>query len=164
MARHLRDQHGQGTQNKQLNYDLKNQNDSEVLTSKHPTTTTATINCPNCNINIDQNFLPKHVRYCTLQDMRSTSELTEKSTKLNENIDESGKFKFESQPPPAIELSMPEVGEEINIQICTQLLDKSTVSKIIHFSETLQVYYSLMKLQKNERENWVFILKNTKLW
>ena len=129
MARHLRDQHGQGTQNKQLNYDLKNQNNSEVLTSKHPTTTTATINCPNCNINIDQNFLPKHVRYCTLQDMRSTSELTEKSTKLNENIDEGGKFKFESQPPSAIELSMPEVGEEINIQICTQLLDKSTVSK-----------------------------------
>ena len=129
MARHLRDQHGQGTQNKQLNYDLKNQTNSEVLTSKHPTTTTATINCPNCNINIDQNFLPKHVRYCTLQDMRSTSELTEKSTKLNENIDEGGKFKFESQPPSAIELSMPEVGEEINIQICTQLLDKSTVSK-----------------------------------
>ena len=141
MARHLRDQHGQGTQNKQLNYDLKNQNDSEVLTSKHPTTTTATINCPNCNINIDQNFLPKHVRYCTLQDMRSTSELTEKSTKLNENIDEGGKFKFESQSPSAIELSMPEVGEEINIQICTQLLDKSTVSKIIHFSEILQVYF-----------------------
>ena len=130
MARHLRDQHGQGTQNKQLNYDLKNQNNSEVLTSKHPTTPTATINCPNCNINIDQNFLPKHVRYCTLQDMRSTSELTEKSTKLNENIDEGGKFKFES--PPAVGLSMPGVGEDMKVQLRTKLLpDKSTVSKCL---------------------------------
>ena len=154
MARHLRDQHGQGTQNKQLNYDLKNQNNSEVLTSKHPTTTTATINCPNCNINIDQNFLPKHVRYCTLQDMRSTSELTEKSTKLNENIDEGGKFKFESQPPSAIELSMPEVGEEINIQICTQLLDKSTVSKEKNLGFHSEKYQAMVNLKSILLDNF----------
>ena len=125
MARHLRDQHGQGAQNKHFNYDVKNQN-SEVLTPKNATTTT---NCPNCNINIDPNCLPKHIRYCTLQDIRSSTELAEKSTKLNEN-NEGGKFKFES--PPAVGLSMPGVGEEMKVQLRTKLLpDKSTVSKCL---------------------------------
>ena len=129
MARHLRDQHGQGAQNKHFNYDLKNQNNSEVLTL-NKNATTSTTNCPNCNINIDQNCLPKHIRYCTLQDMRSTAELaekSEKSTKLSEN-NEGGKFKFESSPE-AVRLSMPEVSDgEMNIQLCSKLPDKSTVS------------------------------------